>query len=267
MGSPEKKPSRRAFVAASAFAPFLPLLASCTQAPERSLTKAPGVLRIGTYFVNPPFEYIDKGERVGFEVDLMNDIARRLSLRPEFVNTQWETILAEMERGDYDCIVGGITITPAREKMLAWSTPYMTTTLSLVVDGRRSPGIRSIDDFRKASVGVQAATTDYDIAQVMLAKGQIGSIKVYPFDRIADAMVDLAAGRITAVMKVYPVAAWLARQTPGLRIAAQVPDDPQPLGIGVSKSNPALLARINAALAEMRSDGTYARIAQKWGVP
>lgn len=80
-------------------------------------------------------------------------------------------------------------------------------------------------------------------------------------------MVDLAAGRITAVMKVYPVAAWLARQTPGLRIAAQVPDDPQPLGIGVSKSNPALLARINAALAAMRSDGAYARIAQKWDVP
>jgi ABC-type amino acid transport substrate-binding protein len=265
--SPERKPTRRAVVAASALAPLLPLLASCAQAPERSLTKAPGVLRIGTYFVNPPFEYIDKGERVGFEVDLMNEIARRLSLRPEFVNTQWETILGEMERGDYDCIVGGITITPAREKMLAWSTPYMTTTLSLVVDGRRSPGLRSIGDFAKASVGVQAATTDYDIAQVMQARGQIGSIKVYPFDRIADAMVDLAAGRITAVMKVYPVAAWLAHQTSGLRIAAQVPDDPQPLGIGVSKSNPALLARINAALAEMRGDGTYARIAEKWDVP
>ncbi len=84
---------------------------------ERSLTKAPGVLRIGTYFVNPPVRVsIDKGERVGFGVDLMNDIARRLSLRPEFVNTQWETILGEMQRGDYDCIVGGITITPAREE-------------------------------------------------------------------------------------------------------------------------------------------------------
>ncbi len=271
MGSPEKKPTRRALVAASALAPFLPFLASCAQPPERSLTKAPGVLRIGTYFVNPPFEYIDnsdnKGERVGFEVDLMNEIARRLSLRPEFVNTQWETILGEMQRGDSDCIVGGITITPAREKMLAWSTPYMTTTLSLVVDARRSPGLRSIGDFRNASVGVQAATTDYDIAKVMQARGQIASIKVYPFDRIADAMVDLAAGRITAVMKVYPVAAWLAQRTPGLRIAAQVPDDLQPLGIGVSRSNPALLARINGALAEMRGDGTYARIAQKWGVP
>jgi ABC-type amino acid transport substrate-binding protein len=67
---------------------------------------------------------------------------------------------------------------------------------------------------------VQAATTDYDIAIAMQKRGEIGSVRVYPFDRIDDAMSYLAAGRITAVMKVYPVAAWLARQTPGMRIVA-----------------------------------------------
>ena len=128
-------------------------------------------------------------------------------------------------------------------------------------------GIRSIADLRNASVGVQAATTDYDIAVKMRQKGQLGSLKVYSFDHIQDAMVDLAAGRITAVMKVYPVAAWLARQTPGLVIVAEVPDDPQPLGIGFGKNNPGLLAAVNRALADMKGDGTYARLAQKWGVP
>ena len=92
-------------------------------------------------------------------------------------------------------------------------------------------------------------------------------MKVYPFDHIADAMTDLAAGRITAVMKVYPVAAWLARQTPGLRIVAQVPDDPQPLGIGFNKNNPELLAAVNGALSGMKHDGAYARLAHKWSVP
>ena len=231
------------------------------------LTLAPGTLRIGTYFVNPPFEYVSNGQRIGFEVDLMNEIARRLALTAVFVDTQWETILQQMQAGQYDAIVGGITITPEREQSLAWSTPYMTTTLSIVVDSRRSPQIRSIADLRSASVGVQAATTDYDIAVKLQQKGQIGSVKVYSFDRIQDAMVDLAAGRITAVMKVYPVAAWLARQTPDLSIVAQVPDDPQPLGIGFARSNPGLLAAVNRALADMKRDGTYARLAQKWGVP
>ena len=247
----------------------LGVIAACSSAPQsdKVATLAPGALRIGTYFVNPPFEYLSNGERVGFEVDLMNEIARRLALQPVFVDTHWETILQEMQDGKYDCIVGGITITPERERMLAWSTPYMTTTLSLVVDTRRSPGIRSIADFKGASVGVQAATTDYDVAVRMRQRGEIGSIKVYPFDRIQDAMADLTTGRITAVMKVYPVAAWLARQTPGLVIAAQVPDDPQPLGIGFAKDNPGLRAAVDRALADMARDGSYARLARKWGVP
>lgn len=172
-----------------------------------------------------------------------------------------------MQEGRYDCIVGGITITPQRQQTLAWSTPYMTTTLSLVIDTRHSPQIRGIGGLRTASVGVQAATTDYDIAVAMKARGQIGSIKVYPFAEIGNAMVDLAAGRITAVMKVYPVAAWLAHRTPGLRIVAQVPNDPQPLGIGLAKTHAALLAAINSALADMQRDGISARLAATWGVP
>jgi ABC-type amino acid transport substrate-binding protein len=252
----------------------LSLAGACSTAPQpgalRTMTPPtmrPGTLRIGTYFVNPPFEYVSDGQRIGFEVDLMNEISRRLSLSPAFVDTQWEKILQEMQDGRYDCIVGGITITPERRRMLAWSTPYMTTTLSLVVDSHHSPNMRSMADFRNASVGVQAATTDYDIAIRMQQRGEIGSVKVYPFARIQDAMVDLAAGRITAVMKVYPVAAWLARQTPGLVIAAQVPDDPQPLGIGFRHDEQALLAAVNGVLADMQRDGSYARLAQKWGVP
>ena len=66
-----------------------------TAEPLRTL--APGMLRVGTYFVNPPFEYVAKGADVGFEVDLMEEIARRLGFKPVFVNTHWETILKEMQ--------------------------------------------------------------------------------------------------------------------------------------------------------------------------
>jgi ABC-type amino acid transport substrate-binding protein len=236
-------------------------------AKERVSTLAPGTLRIGTYFVNPPFEYVSKGARVGFEVDLMNEIARRLGLAPLFVNTQWETILREMEQGRYDCIVGGITITPNRERILAWSTPYMTTTLSLVVNRVKSPGIRGIADLRDASVGVQAATTDYDAAITMQKQGEIGSVKVYPFDRIEEAMADLEAGKIAAVMKVAPVAVWLAAKRPSLRIVAQVPNDPQPLGIGFAKKNSGMVMAMNQVIATMQQDGSLKRLKEKWNVP
>ena len=243
----------------------LALGGAATGEPLRTL--APGKLRVGTYFVNPPFEYVAKGADVGFEVNLMEEIARRLGLKPVFVNTRWETILKEMQDGRYDCIVGGITITLARERVLAWSVPYVTTRLSLVVNGAKTPGIRSLADMKDALVGVQAATTDYDAALVMQKRGQIGSIKVYPFDRIEEAMTDLAAGRITAVMKVAPVAAWLAAKSPDLHIVAQVPDDPQPLGIGFGKNQAALLAAVNSALAALRGDGSMNQLKEKWGVP
>jgi ABC-type amino acid transport substrate-binding protein len=230
-------------------------------------TLTPGVLRIGTYFANPPLEYVAGSKRVGFEVDLMNAVARRLSLRPVFVDTKWEVILRQMEGHHYDCIVGGITITPARQERLAWSDPYMTTTLSVVVNSAKTPQISSLADLKEATVGVQAATTDYDAALAMRRRGEIKGVEVYPFDRIEEAMTDLVAGRITAVMKVYPVAAWLVRHSPDLRIVAQIPNDPQPLGIGFDKSNPVLLHAVNGALSDIKHDGTYARLARKWGVP
>ena len=184
--------NRRALVVGSLqFA--LTCLAARAEAARPVRTLAKGELRIGTYFINPPFEYVSNGTRIGFEVDLMNEVARRLGLQPLFENTQWEMILQQMQHGLYDCIVGGITVTPARRKILAWSSPYMTTTLSLVIDSARTRQIRNLADMRKASVGVQAATTDYDAALAMRQRGEIGSIKVYPFDRIGDAMGDLAA--------------------------------------------------------------------------
>ncbi len=239
--------------------------AGCDAAtPARVRTRAPGVLRIGTYFVNPPFEYISNGDEIGFEVDLMTEVARRLGLRPSFVNTHWERILRQMREGRYDCIVGGITITPARQRVLAWSTPYMITTLSLIVDPARTPWLRDIAELKAAIVGVQAATTDYEAAVAMKQRGQIRKIQVYPFDRIGSAMSDLVAGRITAVMKVAPVARWLAHHTPGLRVIGQVPDDPQPLGIGFQKSNPELAAAVDAILMTIESDGTFGRLTRKW---
>jgi ABC-type amino acid transport substrate-binding protein len=249
----------------------LVLVATSTWADAELSTKlqtlTPRVLRIGTHFVNPPLEYVAEGKRVGFEVDLVNAVAGRLRLRPVFVDTKWEVILRQMEDHRFDCIVGGITITRARQETLAWSDPYMTTTLSLVVNSAKTPQIRSLADLKEAKVGVQAATTDYDAALAMRRRGEIKGVEVYPFDRLGDAMTDLVAGRITAVMKVYPVAAWLAGRSPDLRIVAQVPNDPQPLGIGLDKNNPVLLGAVNGVLSEMKHDGTYARLARKWGVP
>ena len=251
-----------AAASAALLLPVIPL----ARADQPLRTLKPGVLRIGTYFVNPPFEFISGGKRVGFEVDLMDEIATRLNLHSEFVNTRWEVILHEMKENRYDCIVGGITITPDRQRLLAWSVPYLTTTLSLIVDLRRSPANMTLADLKGGTVGVQAATTDYDVAVAMQRAGQIGSVKVYPFAKIANAIKDLGSGHVDAVMKVYPVAAWFVRSVRGLRILGQVPDAPQPLGIGFSQNNTGLVAAVNHVLTQMQQDKSYQVLEQRWGV-
>jgi ABC-type amino acid transport substrate-binding protein len=251
-----------AAASAALLLPVIPL----ARADQPLRTLKPGVLRIGTYFVNPPFEFISGGKRVGFEVDLMDEIATRLHLHSEFVNTRWEVILHEMKENRYDCIVGGITITPDRQRLLAWSVPYLTTTLSLIVDLRRSPANMTLADLKGGTVGVQAATTDYDVAVAMQRAGQIGSVKVYPFAKIANAIKDLGSGHVDAVMKVYPVAAWFVRSVPGLRILGQVPDAPQPLGIGFDRNNTGLVAAVNHVLTQMQQDKSYQVLEQRWGV-
>lgn len=227
-------------------------------------TLKPDVLTIGTYFVNPPFEFIENNERVGFEVDLMEEICRRLDINAEFVHTRWEVILDEMMAHHYDAIIGGITITAERQKTLNYSTPFMDTTLSIVINQEKTPELKSLTDLKKHTVGVQAATTGLDAANLMKSKGLITNIEIYPFANIQDAMKDLVAGKIGAVIKVFPVADYLVKHNPSLKILMPVPDDPQPLGIGFHKDDTDLLQRINQILADMKQDGGYDKIYRKW---
>ena len=264
MYSPRRHLLRQTYCAAVAAA-LLPL-GSVALAEPTLRTLKPGVLRIGTYFTNPPFEYVSEGEKVGFEVDLMSEVASRLELQPQFVDTRWEVIMEEMAERRFDCIVGGITITPGRRQLLAWSAPFMTTTLSLIVDAARSPGMTGFADLKGRTIGVQAATTDDTTAVAMRRAGKIGNVRVYQFSQLTEAIADLRSGRIAAVMKVSPAASWFVRKTPGLRILGQIPDDPQPLGIGFNRANSPLVNAVDGVLAKMQRDGGYATIAKHWRV-
>ena len=221
-------------------------------------------LVVGTYFTNPPFEFIKEGKRVGFEVDLLNAICQRLKLKCEFVDTTWEGILTRLENQQYDAIVGGITITEERSKTLNFSIPYMTTTLSVLIDQRSSSSIQSLGDLKGKTIGVQAETTDQDIAQKMLKENQIAKMMVYPFANMDQAISDLEKGVIDAFFKVFPVAYYLAKTDSSLRVVAQIPNDPQPLGIAFNKKNSKLLEAFNQALKNIQEDGTYQTIYHKW---
>lgn len=227
-------------------------------------TLKPGTLVVATYFTNPPFEYMRDGQQVGFEVDLITEIAKRLNLHLEFKSTRWESIIHELNEGHYDLIMGAITITPTRERIITFTKPYMTTTLNILINTEEASKLHSVTDLHSLTMGIQAATTDLDIAHEMKNKGQLRGIKIYPFAAFNDAINDLLAGKIGAVMKIFPVAYYYAQRHPQLKILAAVPNEPQPLGFAVNKHNRALVNAINHVQAEMQADGAYDKIYSKW---
>jgi ABC-type amino acid transport substrate-binding protein len=169
-----------------------------------------------------------------------------------------------LEEGSYDLIIGAITITPERAKQIDFSVPYMTTTLSLVVNPELNPEIRTIANLKGRSVAVQKDTTDYTLIENLYKEKKVGEIKVYPFDQIEEMVTDVQKGTVDAMLKVSPVADWIVANNSQLKIAQRVPGFPQPLGIGINKKDVGLQKAIDHALREMGQDGSLEEIYRHW---
>lgn len=243
---------------------LLMLLFSSITFASTTPTKNPGKVIVGTYFTNPPFEFINDNKYTGFEFDLMNEIARRLNLQTQYVDTTWENVIQELRDNRYDVIMGAITINNDRAKLINFSIPFMTTTLNIIVNSKKTPIIKDISHLSDVDIAVQAKTTDYDVAVKMKNKGLINNVTVYPFKNFDKMIADLVRGKIVAIMKIYPVEYYYAAKYSELRILQPIPNEPQPLGFGFRKSNPQLRDAFNNEILKMKKDGTYNKIYTKW---
>jgi ABC-type amino acid transport substrate-binding protein len=90
--------------------------------------------KVGVEIGYPPFEmFDDSGEPIGFDIDLAAEIAGILGVKVEYHDTAWDGIFAGVERGDYDCIISSVSITPARQERYLLTEPYIANALCIVV--------------------------------------------------------------------------------------------------------------------------------------
>ena len=223
-------------------------------------TIAPGVLRVGSDTAFPPFESIEQGKPVGFDVDLITEIAKRLKLRADVQTAVFDTIFTALAAKKYDAVISGVTIRVDRKKTVDFTDSYFLSDQSLAVkDG--SP-ITGIDDLKGKVVGVQSGTTGETCAKTALkAAGKAKDVRSY--DTAPDAFTDLAAGRIDAVLNDLPTSKAIVEQRSGVKIV-QVVKTSEDYGIAVAKSNPNLRVAIDNALKAMKGDGSYRRLYVKW---
>jgi polar amino acid transport system substrate-binding protein len=229
-------------------------------------TVIPGVLCVGSALPDPPFEFTDAGEPRGFDVELTQAIAAELGLAwrlSPYAGADFNGIFCGLASGTWDCVASGATITPEREQLASFCTPYFRSGQSLVCNIEETPHVRSIDDLKGMILGVQHGNTSEPVAHRLKEEGRIAEVRTYAYHDIGVMLDDLATGKIGGVMKLAPVMRWMIKDRPRLRVVQEGITDER-LGIAVRLGNDALLEAVNKAQARLQESGALRQLAQKW---
>ncbi len=210
----------------------------------------------------PPFESMDEktGEPVGFDIDMSKSLAEHLGLEVNWLPSQaFDSLVPTIKAGGTaDVAIAGMTITDARKAEVDMSDPYVDSNQSCVTKVGSEDTMETLNDAAK-KIAVQAGTTGADWAAENLPNATI-----VPLDDIISAMTGVQTGSYAALVTDLPVASYQIKNSfTDLQIIEEIPTGEQ-YGIAVSKDNPGLTAAINAALAEMASDGSMAEIQTTW---
>lgn len=265
--------SRRLLLSLSAFG-LCTLLLACgkTEAPTTAAAAAASapapakVYQVGTDAVYAPFEsQNEKGEIVGFDIDIMKAVAEKAGLQVHFVNTPWEGMFNTLAQGDRDILVSAITITAERQQTMDFSQPYFDARQLIAVPAASK--VTRLDDLKTLRVAVQTGTTGDEVVSKLLGKT---NPKLKRFESTPLALKELENGGVDAVVADNGVIDHYVANNKGSRFK-QVSDPsfvPEQYGLVVKKGQADLLAKLNQGLAAVRADGTYARIhAKHFGPP
>lgn len=228
-----------------------------------SLALGQGVLKVATEAGFMPFEYVDAstGELMGFDMDLIRAIGEVLGLEVKIDNISWDGLIPALLNGNYDALIAGITITPERQDAVDFSEPYFESVLTIVT--KNGVEVTGLDGLKGKIAAVQINTTGDFAASDLADAGELKNVSRY--DTVADAMQAVIIGAADVVIIDLPVAnAYLAANPAApLHHVGPVADN-EFYGIAINKNNKALLEQINQALNELKANGTYEQIYQKW---
>jgi polar amino acid transport system substrate-binding protein len=218
-------------------------------------------ITVGTDATWPPMEFVNEDrEIVGFDIDLMEAIAREAGFEVEFQNTAWDGIFAGLGAGEYDAVISSVTITEELQETMDFSEPYINAGQVLIVRSDQS-GVTTLADLEGESVGAQIGTTG--AFEVDDADG----VELRTYDELGLAIEDLANGRISGVVADTPIAADYVLQNDNYRDRLMIVGEPfteEYYGVAVEKGNDEVLALINEGLEAVIESGEIEELKDKW---
>ena len=234
-------------------------LAACADTESDSLqrVKNAGEISFAMSGGYPPFNfYSQDNELVGFDVDVVREVATRLGLTLKPVTTEWSGIIEGLRSGVYDGILGSMAVTEDRLKVVDFSTPYYYSGAQLMV--KNGSPLTSPADIKGRIVGVVTGTTFADDA----AKLGAGEVKLYKDD--TQTLTELSSGVVDGVItdRVVGVNAMNSGKFDIAPLGA--PLRSEDIAVAFNKDDTTLLAEVDRILAAMHEDGTLARLSVKW---
>jgi polar amino acid transport system substrate-binding protein len=261
--SAKAEPTKRALTKdALLVAAALVALGGCRTVPQEdglARVRARGTLRWGGDVQGGEpyvFQAAQGGERlIGFEVEIAGGLARRLGVRAEFVQNDWQTLVPSLERGDFDLAMNGIEVTPARQARVVFTRPYYAFAETLVVR-QGTDGLHGLADLRGRRVATLEGSLAFDLLRA--APG----VDVVLYEGVEEPYLDLEQGRVEAVLLDNIIADRYGLPRKDLRYAGTVGEGVY--AIAVRPDEVGLLNAVDTALGSMAADGELRAILERW---
>lgn len=239
-------------------APASPAPAPVVSAPA----PAAKVYVVGTDAAYAPFEsQNEKGEIVGFDIEVVQAVAHKAGIEVKFLNTPWEGIFNTLNQGDRDLLVSAITITDERKQTMDFSAPYFDAQQLIAV--KKDSKIAKFADLKKLKVGVQNGTTGDEVVTKLQGKE---SVNIKRFESTPLALKELESGGVDAVVADNGVVVHYVNNNTDVKFKT-ISDSSFALeqyGLAVKKGNAELLAILNKGLTDIKADGTYNQLYTKY---
>ena len=223
-------------------------------------------IRIGSDATYPPFESQDSsGNIVGFDIDIMNAICADIKAKCTYVNQDFDGIIPALLAGKFDVIDSSISITPEREKTIDFTNKYYNTPAAIIAP--KDSDLKGVTkaDLAGKTIGVQSSTTHATYAEKTFTDS---TVKEYP--NLDDAKLDLANGRLDAINDdVVVLSQWVDSPDGSCcKVIGTIKPVPEIHGIGagfgIRKEDTDLKDLLNKGIADIRANGTYKQIQDKY---
>ena len=228
-----------------------------------SLTLTEGKLKVGMEIGYPPMEYLDQDgvTPIGFDVEVANEISKKLGLELKIVDTAWDGIFTSLDSNRYDCIISAVSITDERKEKYNLTEPYIANKLVLVT--AKGVNAKSPEELADLRVGTQTETTADNYMKDLIANG-LELKDYYVYDKIIQCFDELKLGRLDAVLVDSVVAAYYIGEDTDEYSVVWQNDEAEPMGICLKKGNDELTEKIEDIITELYDDGTMTKIAEKY---